>query len=119
MFSRKDGVSDSFFGAIRYFMYFLLTIVVVGLVNSQVKKRLGEIDPKLALNNTRVSVLTLIFSAIAIGGGYLIGTLFLGSEFGLSFMLKWMLAIGSVFVFLGPYFLLKKLEDRFTNHFNL
>lgn len=117
MFSSQDGVSDSFFGAIRYFMYFVLTIVVVGLVNSQVKKRLGEIDPKLALNNTRVSVLTLIFSAIAIGGGYLIGTLFLGSEFGLSFMLKWMLAIGSVFVFLGPYFLLKKLEDRFTNHF--
>lgn len=117
MFSKQDGVSDSFFGAIRYFMYFVLTIVVVGLVNAQVKKRLGEIDPKLALNNFRVGVLTLIFSAIAIGGGYLIGTLFLGAEFGMNFMLKWILAIGSVFFFLVPYFLIKKLEDRFVNHF--
>ena len=117
MFSSQDGVSDSFFGAIRYFMYFVVTLVVVGMVNTQVKKRLGEIDPKLALNNFRVGLFTLFFSVVAIGGGYLIGTLFLGNEFGLSFMLKWFLAIGSVFVFLGPYFLLKKLEDRFTNHF--
>lgn len=117
MFSREAGANDGFFGAIRYFMYFVLTIVVVGLISAQVKKRLGEIDPKLALNKTRVSILTLVFSAVAIAGGYFIGTLFLGAEFGMNFMVKWILAIASVFVMLGPYYLIKKLEDRFLNHF--
>ncbi len=117
MFNKQDGVNDGFFGAIRYFMYFVLTIVVVSLISAQVKKRLGEINPKLALDKTRVGVLTLLFSAIAIAGGYFIGTQFLGAEFGMNFMVKWILAISSVFVMLGPYFLIKKLEDRFLNHF--
>lgn len=117
MFNSQDVPQDGLFGAIRYFMYFVLTIVVVGMVFSQVKKRLGAINPKLVLNNFTVVGFTLVISAIAIGCGYIIGTQFLGNEFGMQFMLKWFLAISSVFVMLIPYRLIKILEDRFVNNF--
>jgi Protein of unknown function (DUF3137) len=117
MFNNQEEAGGGLFGIIKYFMYAVLSLVIIGIIYTQVKKRISERDPKQALNNGKILIITFIFSAIALAGGYLIGVNFLGSDFDMSFMLKWFLSIASVFVMLLPYRWIKSKEDSFTNKF--
>ncbi len=117
MFAADDESMGKFVDGIRYFMYFVLGLVVLGIVYKQVKTRLGEKDPALIKNNTLVISLTLIISAGMVTAAYFIGTRFLGSAFDFSFMLKWGGAILSIFLLLVPYNLVKKTEERFIKKY--
>ncbi len=117
MFDSQGEAVGWLFGIVKYFMYAVLSLVIIGIVYAQVKKRLSEQDPKQALNNNKILIITFLVAGIALACGYLIGINFLGTEFGTSFMLKWFIAIASVFVMILPYRWIKSKEDSFTNNF--
>ena len=115
MFTNNDLESFSFFEVIKWFMYLVLCIVVVGIVNKQVKNRLGEKNVAMAKNNLLVNGLTLLIAAVVLFSAYLIGTKYLGTEFGVGFMLKWAGGIFSIFLLIIPYNLLKRVERNYNN----
>ncbi|MEZ5014193.1 MAG: hypothetical protein R2794_07865 [Chitinophagales bacterium] len=100
---------------IKGFMFFVLTIVVVGLINKQVRIQLGERAPEALKNRGLVLSITIVLSAAALAAGYIIGTTYLHLEFGLLFFLRWFLAIISIFVVMLPYYRAKSVRDKYQN----
>lgn len=93
------------------FMVSVLSIVVIGIIRKQVFLFLVKRRSLLTDSIFSIWVITLILSALALAGGYVLGTQFLGGDMSVSFMLRWCAALGSIFLLLGPYYLIKRVED--------
>ncbi|MFI5171320.1 MAG: DUF3137 domain-containing protein, partial [Chitinophagales bacterium] len=117
MFAITDFATSGFVVVIKWFMYAVLGIIVVAIVNKQVKVRLGERNPALVKDNLLVNGLTLIIAIIVLALAWFAGTNFLGDEFNSSFFIKWAGTIFSVFLLIIPYNLLKRVESRYNNSY--
>lgn len=117
MFTADSFADSGFVKFITGFMYAVMGLVVIGLVNKNLKVQIGERNPELVKNNTLMIGLTIVFSVVVIIISYLIGTYYLNVEFGFDFMLRWAGAIFSVFALLLPYNLLKRIETSYIKSF--
>lgn len=113
--------SNTDFGAfltfMNIFMVSVLSIVVLGIVRKQVFQFLARRKSILSDSVFSMWMITLLISAAGLAGGYYLGTHFLGAEMSLSFMIRWGAALGSIFVFLGPYYLLKRVESNMVQQY--
>lgn len=116
MFSANTDFGG-FLKIMNVFMVTVLSIVVIGIVRKQVFQFLAKRKSLLADSSFSIWVITLLISALGLYVGYVIGTEFLGVEMSLHFMMRWGAALGSVFVFLGPYYLLKRVETRIVQQY--
>ena len=117
MFTADSFADSGFVKFITGFMYAVMGLVVIGLVNKNLKVQIGERNPELVKNNTLMIGLTIVFSIVVIIISYLIGTYYLNVEFGFNFMLRWAGAIFSVFALMLPYNLLKRIETSYIKSF--
>jgi len=117
MFTADSFADTGFVKIISGFMYGVLGLVVLMIVNKTLKSQIGERNPALIKNNFLMIGLTIAISAVVIAVAYLIGTLYLNVEFGFAFFLRWSAAIFSVFVLILPYNLLKRVETNYIHDF--
>ena len=117
MFTADSFADSGFVKVITGFMYGVMGLVVLMIINKNLKVQIGERNPKLLKNNTLMIGLTIAISAIVIIGSYFIGTYYLNVEFGFAFMIRWAGAIFSVFVLLLPYNLLRRIETSYIESF--
>ena len=107
----------AFLKVMNVFMITVLSIVVIGIVRKQVSQFLTKRKSIISDSPFSIWMITLLISALGLYAGYVLGTRFLGAEMSLHFMLRWGAALGSVFVFLGPYYLLKRVETRMVQQY--
>lgn len=96
------------------FMYAVLGLVVLMIVNKQLRIKLGERNSDLLKNTWMVNGLSLAISAFILYIAWIIGTGYLNDDFGFDFFVKWTGGILSVFVLYLPYRLVKGAEERFN-----
>ncbi len=117
MFTADSFADSGFVKVITGFMYGVMGLVVLMIVNKNLKIQIGERNPELLKNNTLMIGLTIALSVVVIIISYLIGTYYLNVEFGFSFMVRWACAIFSIFVLILPYNLLRRIEMSYIHDF--
>ncbi|HNI55239.1 MAG TPA: DUF3137 domain-containing protein [Chitinophagales bacterium] len=117
MMSNGEMGDDMFFRVIRGFMLFVLAMVLFGIIRKTARDRFLSMQSAIAHQPWTLNLITIVFTVCAFAIGYFAGTAFLGGTFSPTFMIKWAGAIGSIFFLLGPYLLLKRIEDNFTQQY--
>ncbi len=114
MFPFDDVPGGSVSKIFSGFMYAVVGLVVLMIVNKQLRIKVGERNSDLLKNTWIVNSLTLAISALVIYIAWIIGTGYLNDDFGLDFFVKWTGGILSIFVLYLPYRLVKGAEERFN-----
>jgi len=96
------------------FFIFVLSIIIVAHARKRIKEDLLPKYPGFFKIEQSIMVVTLVFWAIVMTGGWFIGTKFLGNEFGLAFFAKWGISILTLAFLIIPFKLLENVENNFS-----
>lgn len=115
--SHEEMSGEIFFKFIRGFMLFVLSLVLFSIIRKTLKDRLQDRGSALANQVWTLNGITLVLAVAAFFLGYIIGTSYLGGTTDIGFFIRWIGGIGSVFLLLGPYMILKRTEERFVQKY--
>lgn len=99
------------------FFLFVLSIIIIAHATAKIKEDLVPKYPDFFKIEQSVTIVALVFGAIVLGCGWLVGTNFLGSEFGLTFFIKWGGTILTMVILIFPFKLLERVENNFYSKY--